>query len=110
MSVDYTTDIGYGYILTFDQVRKIEENTMGEIFDYIYCIDGYVDSCVYFFGIQLRSLYPGDYVNIANVIELSCEEANKVVNKITAMLKDCGLDPKHPDWNAPQIYVLHRIT
>ena len=110
MSTDFTTDIGYGYILTFDQVRKIEERTMGEIWDYTYSIDGYVDSCDYFFGIKLRTLYPGDYVNIANVIELSCEEANKLVTKITDMLKDCSLDPMHPDWNTPQVYVLHHIS
>lgn len=110
MSTNFTTDIGYGYILTFDQVRKIEENTMGEIWDYISCIDGYVDSCDYFFGVKLCSLYPGEYVNIAKIVELPFEEAEKVGNKIIAMLKDCSLDPAHPDWNDPQVYVLHRVT
>lgn len=110
MSVDFVTDIGYGYILNHDQVREIENRTMGEIFDYLYCIDGYVDSCDYFFGIKLHSLYPGGCLNLATVTELSGESAKNIATKLIAMLKDCSLDPEHPDWNNPQVYVLHRMV
>lgn len=110
MSVDFMTDIGYGYILTFDQIRALEEHTEGKVWDYACSIDGYLGGCNYFFGIRLCRLEPGEYVNIADITELSYEDAAKISNKIISMLQDCGLFPEHPNWNSPQIYILHHIT
>lgn len=110
MSVDFTVDIGYGYILTFDEVRKLEEHTEGKIWDYACSIDGYLGGGDYFFGIKLCRLHPGEYVNIADITELPYEEAAKIGNKIIAMLQDCELLPEHPKWNDPQVYVLHHVS
>lgn len=110
MSVDFSVDIGYGYILPFDEVRKLEEHTEGKIWDYTSSINGYFDDYGYFFGIKLCSLEPGNYVNIADITELPHEEAAKIGNKIIAMLQDCELLPEHPKWNDPQVYVLHCVS
>ena len=70
MSVRYSTRIGYGFYIPYEEIREVfgeDENLYNEFQenDYAMAIDAYnPDTSDYFFGIEYITLDPGDICNI----------------------------------------------
>lgn len=108
MSVDFTTIIGYGYMLTWDEVANIEDKNP-DIWDYIYRANEYWDTpeTDYFFGIVLKSIPCGSYTAINDLVigEAAIDTAKKLIN----LLKDFGINVKKGRWSNPDVYVINRV-
>lgn len=112
MSVDFTAEMGYGYILNWDDIVWLETHTDGAIWDYVYTIDCYSDpkNVEYFFGVHLLTLAPGEYRKVADFVLLTVEDIIKRTDKLRQMLIECGLSPEEPKWREPHVYVYNRIS
>ena len=107
MSVDFTTIVGYGYMLTWDEVERLEAKNP-DIWDYIYCANGYCDTkeTDYFFGIVLKTVACGSYITINDLVigEAAIDTARRLVNLLT----DFGLTTKGR-WSTPDVCVINRV-
>ena len=105
MSVDFTTIVGYGYMLTWDEVERLEAKNP-DVWDYIYCADGYCDKeeTDYFFGIVLKTIPCGSSYIITNDGEAAIDIAKRLIN----LLADFGLSAQDR-WSNPNICIVNRV-
>lgn len=104
MSVDFTTIIGYGYMLSWDEAVKLTCKKE-ELWDYFYNTNCYCDPshCAYFFGITMKELPCGDFANIKTYLTGNIIEEAKL--NFIKLLKDYDLK-----WEVePQVFVINRI-
>lgn len=106
MSVEFVAKIGYGYMLNWDQVRELEEKSEG-VWDYLCSTDCYgEENTSFFLGIDLKSLDPGEWVDINELTTVSHDMASEYAYKLTQILANCGIDVSiNSDWIEPRIYV-----
>lgn len=107
MGVDFTTIVGYGYILTWDEVERLEEKNP-DIQDYIYCADGYCDTkeTDYFFGIVLKTVPCGSYITIKDLV--IGEAAIDTAKRLIKLLEDFDLNT-WGRWSEPDVCVVNRV-
>ena len=109
MSVDFTTMIGYGYIIDWDMVKHITDKN-DEAWDNIFATDEYSDreQTTYFFGVDMKTLYCGDYTNIKPFIEgdLLAQAALDFI----VLIKELDLIDEFTFCDAPSIYIINRVS
>lgn len=106
MSVDFSTVVGYGYILSPNIADKLIEDNE-EICDYMRYIDSYSDNSDRFLGIVIKTLDPGEYFHI---IKFIVEEGIEYGQKLIEMLDKLNLNTEHPIFSDPQVCIYHRVS
>lgn len=113
MSVNYKTEIGYGYIISCEErAELIEAASSPEIADNIsdalVCIDCYRDDSDYFLGVNIASVYEGEYSYLNDVLISIQGNLVGYLTELSEMLIDCELPMSDP-WDDPQLVIMHRI-
>ena len=103
MSVEYTTSIICGFACSSELKEEINEATNYELEGDFFCIDSW-NGGDQIFGVTLRSLEPGDYLDISDLtITPSVQERIfELYCKIPPELRWMGLE-------SPKLYVAHRV-
>lgn len=113
MSVNYKTEIGYGYIVSCEQRAELIEaasnsDVADAISDALVCIDCYRDDSDYFLGVNISSIYEGEYNYLNDVLISIQDNLGAYLNELSEMLIDCGLPMSDP-WDSPELVIMHRI-
>ena len=109
MSVDFTTIIGYGYMLTWDEVNELTMKDE-DLWDYVYCADCYseVGTSDYFFGIILKNVPCGSFASI-NQLAIG-SHAIDTTHELMSVLAKFGFSWQNGSkWACPEVYVINRV-
>jgi hypothetical protein len=115
MSVDITTNVGFGYMLTPNQYNKMREaaeavdewDDMEDMFRPVDCYDA--DSPV-FLGYIFVTVDPGDYITIKEIIYPSDFNPDGFAYVMSEIFNTCGIDVKPGSkWENPKLYTFVRI-
>lgn len=115
MSVDFSTCVGFGYMLTkdeYDQLREYAEthDTWDEVEDEFYYVDAYTDESPRFLGEIFSTIEPGEYVTMDMVIYPSTFNPELFSRRYSEILTLCGVDIfPESKWETPKLYVMHRV-
>ena len=81
MSVDYSSRLGYGFIVEHRElpIEKLEEFQES---DYAFAIDGWdPDNSTYFFGLMMDAAAPGKYFIIPSVVSYNHNRFMKMMDE-----------------------------
>lgn len=69
MSVSYSTRFGYGFVISYNEYKDLDKDKMilFQESDYALRLDGWSYTSDYFFGIEIKSVEPGQYLMIPPV-------------------------------------------
>ena len=106
MSVDYTTHIGLGYIVTAEEKAHILNHCLAtaELEDEFLCLNAYIDDGFYFLGEEIESINTGCFS--FTDLEFLYEENwyKEIEDKYGMFLEYLEKDTK------PKLYVLNRVS
>lgn len=114
MSVNYKTEIGYGYVISCEERAELLDaascpEIADNISDALVCIDCYRDDSDYFLGVNISSVYEGEY-NYLNDILISIQDnLGAYLSELSEILIDCELPMSDP-WDSPELVIMHRIV
>ena len=114
MSVNYKTEIGYGYVISCEEradlLAAARNPEIADILcDSLVCIDCYRDDSDYFLGVNISSVYEGEYLYFSDALLSIQENLNEYLNELSIILTDCELPMSDP-WDNPELVIMHRIV
>lgn len=114
MSVNYKTEIGYGYVISCEErAELLDAASSPEIADIIsdtlVCIDCYRDDSDYFLGVNISSIYEGEYNYLNDVLISIQDNLNAYLLELSNTLIECELPMSDP-WDSPELVIMHRIV
>ena len=84
MAVDYSSRMGYGFIIQRKEYRKLPEEKFKQFqeSDYAFVIDGWdPDDSTYFFGLMIDAAAPGGYFMIPSVVSYNHNRFMKMMDE-----------------------------
>jgi hypothetical protein len=115
MSVDFSTCVGFGYMLTPDEYKTMRQYALDhdswcEIEDEFQYVDAYTDDSPRFLGEIFSDIEPGEYVTMDIVIYPPSFDPEVFSRKYAEILTTCGIDiTPESKWETPKLYVMHRV-
>ena len=115
MSVEFSTQIGFGYMLTPEEHQKMidyaeEHDALGEVEDEFICLDSWSGGN-YFLGEIFSTIEGGDYVTMDAVIYPSSFNPELFSRKYEEILNLCGVAVlPETKWDNPKLYVMHIVS
>jgi hypothetical protein len=116
MSVDRTTCLGLGWVISHDkyeEMRDAADNKWGAIEDYFHYIDCYREDSDVFVGELFAPVGEGEWINLieaAQKLQAEVDEYDFGAKFCKILVDVCGQDlgPESP-WTEAQVYLLHRL-
>lgn len=116
MSVNYSTNIGFGYMLTqkeFGYMKSAAEQNgvWGQVEDEFYCIDAYSDNSFIFLGEIFSTIDSGDYAAMDLAIYPPTFDPEMFSRKYEEILMLCGIVIKpETKWETPKLYMMSMVS
>lgn len=113
MSVDITTHIGIGWVISQEQKEEMIEtaeksNLYDEIGDSFHYINSYSDTSDVFFGEFIISVDAGDYVDLRGFADNFDYEG--FLRSFKEVLVACGQESKlEEEWSNPKLYLINQL-
>lgn len=115
MSVDITTNVGFGYMLTPNQYETMREaaETVGEwddMEDLFRPINCYISDSPVFLGYIFVTVDPGEYITMEETLYPSDFNPERFAYAMSEIFDVCGVDVKPGSkWENPKLYTFVRI-
>lgn len=115
MSVDFSTRVGFGYMLTPDEHQQMidyaeEHDMLGEVEDEFMCLDSWSGGN-YFLGEVFSTVEPGEYVTMDVVIYPPDFNPELFARRMEEILTICGVSIlPETKWDNPKLYVMHIVS
>lgn len=112
MSVDYSTCVGFGYVLNateYDYIIDHAGDRLDDVESNITIIDAYRENTTYFLGTVLAHLEPGEARCINDI--LTHIDTDKFSAFYAQLFDDCEVNVfADTVWATPRLYILHTVT
>ena len=114
MSVDFTTSLGFGYIIPKERAKEVrdggDKNNYYDYEDYLYALDCYDEETNYFFGKILKTIDAGEAFSVTGSVPNSFD-AYAWFTEIAAVLEKCGINIEfNTDWCQPEFLVIGWVS
>lgn len=115
MSVDYTTCVGFGYMIQpeeYEQMREFAEDhgNWDEIVDEFCYVNAYTNDSPRFLGEIFTDVEPGEYIAMDMVLYPSTFNPELFSRRYAEILTLCGIDiAPESKWETPKLYMMHRV-
>ena len=115
MSVDITTNVGFGYMLTPNQYSKMREaaeavDEWDDMEDMFRLVDCYDEDSPVFLGYIFVTVDPGEYITMEETIYPSDFNPDGFAYVMSEIFTTCGVDVKPGSkWENPKLYTFVRI-
>ena len=116
MSVNYSTNIGFGYMLTPEEYGYMKSmvkrnGAWGQIEDEFYPIDAYSDNSFIFLGEIFSTIDSGEYEAMDLAIYPPTFDPEMFSRRYEEILMLCGITIKpETKWETPKLYVMSWIS